>query len=198
MQYTKVFPTLIAHDINLDFSKNLLPVANYYLEKYGKSHRGESHITTYHSNECADAMAKDTRLHKFFDYVIMQSRDYMDIMNVDSSEYKFNYPFSFFAKVGKDSSHDNHTHPDSILSGVFYLSCSENTSPIIFNDPRAYYKYINYKPIFGRNDGYYLYPEYVVQPQPGMLLLFPSWLEHEVPKQTSDDDRITLVFNLDK
>jgi hypothetical protein len=197
MQYNITFPTLIAYDINLEFRESLLPLANEYLEKYGNSHRGEKHITTYHDKQCAHVMTQDKRLHKFFDYVISQSRDYMDTMNVNSSSYKFDYPFSFFAKVGKGSSHDIHTHPNSIISGVFYLECNDNSAPIIFKDPRAYYKYIHYEQIFGRKDGYYLLPEYVVKPKPGMLLLFPAWLEHEVPKQLSDENRVTLVFNLD-
>jgi hypothetical protein len=198
MQYTEIFPTLVAHDTNLEFSNLLLPVANDYLSTYGKPHRGSNHITTYHDSDCAAIMAQDKRLHNFFDYAISKSREYLDIMNVDSSSYRFNYPSSFFAKVGKDALHETHTHPNSIISGVFYLTCSDDVSPIIFTDPRSYYKYIHYEQIFGRKNGYYLYPEYVVKPKPGMLLLFPSWLEHEVPKQTCDDERITLVFNLDK
>jgi len=198
MQYTKLFPTLIAHDINLEFCDSLLPVAKEYLEKYGKPHRGSNHITTYYDKDCTLTILEDKRMHKFFDYAISQSREYLNMMNVDSSSYRFNYPYSFFAKVGKDALHETHTHPNSIISGVFYLTCSDDVAPIIFTDPRLYYKYIHYEQIFGRTDGYYLNPEFVVKPKPGMLLLFPSWLDHEVPKQTCDDERITLVFNLDK
>jgi uncharacterized protein (TIGR02466 family) len=198
MQYNITFPTIIAHEINLEYIDNLLPVAHEYLSKYGASHRNDNHITTYFNADCIKSMASDERLFNFFNYITKQSRIYLNAMNVNSEDYKFDFPFSFFARVGQGSSHETHAHPNSIISGVYYLKCSENTSPIIFTDPRGYHKYIHYKQIFNRDSGYYLNPEYVVNPKPGMLLLFPSWLEHEVPKQTTEDERITIVFNLDK
>jgi len=35
-----------------------------------------------------------------------------------------------------------------------------------------------------------------VQPQNLLLLLFPSWLEHYVEQNMSDESRISLSFNI--
>jgi hypothetical protein len=36
----------------------------------------------------------------------------------------------------------------------------------------------------------------VVQPRPGDLVLFPSWLAHAVPASGSSADRISIAFNI--
>lgn len=39
------------------------------------------------------------------------------------------------------------------------------------------------------------YEKIVMVPKNGLLLMWESWLDHEVPRNNSDQ-RITLVFNL--
>jgi uncharacterized protein (TIGR02466 family) len=93
--------------------------------------------------------------------------------------------------------HPPHSHPESILSGCFYLKVPENSSPIIFNDPRSYRKYIQYPPVFGLDRSRYsLLPEYVVNPSEGLLLVWPSWLEHQVPPSSINEERIVVAFNM--
>ena len=38
--------------------------------------------------------------------------------------------------------------------------------------------------------------EYYVQPKENLMILFPSWLMHSVDASASDDDRISLSFNI--
>jgi uncharacterized protein (TIGR02466 family) len=195
----RIFPTLIAADFQPDLADELLPVAEEYLEKYGSSMQDrEAHIATYNNKEVPHILNKDSRMSKFTDYITNCALEYLDASNVDATNIKFHPPYYMFAKVGKGSYHPLHAHSGSLVSGLLYLTDCPDGAPIIFKDPRDYYKYISYEPIWGRNrDTYSLFPEYVVKPEKGMLLFFPSWLEHEVPKQNSDKDRVTLVFNLD-
>ncbi len=32
--------------------------------------------------------------------------------------------------------------------------------------------------------------------RPGMLVMFPAWLQHSVPPNLSDEDRVSVAFNL--
>lgn len=197
--YQHIFPTCIAADINTSFVEPLYRIGNEYLEEYGGvSPPWDNHITTYHNKESALKLSKDDRITPFFNYVKNESRNFLDAMNVNPMSYEFKHIFSFFAKVGATSKHDLHSHPGSVISGVYYLRVGETTPPIIFKDPRAYHKYIHYDIIFGRDSpSYSLFPEFVVTPKQGMLLLFPSWLEHEVPYSRAEEERMTFVFNLD-
>jgi len=90
----------------------------------------------------------------------------------------------------KGSKHHEHVHPNSIISGVFYLRQDPKLPPIQFSkanqhamklDPR---KYNNY------NSETFLLPCTA-----GELILFPSNLKHSVPINQGDEERISLSFN---
>jgi len=142
-------------------------------------------------------LSQDSRLSSLTQFIVNEGRKFLHFQNVDSSEYRFNIMY-LVNKIGKNSTHELHSHPGSILSGCFYLKTLPDSPPLIFKDPRDYYKYIPYNQIFGNNTPYTLLPEFVVNPHDGLIMIWPSWLEHEVPLSSSDGDRITIAFNLDK
>lgn len=87
-----------------------------------------------------------------------------------------------------------HDHPNSILSGVFYVSAPDNCGKIFFKNPNPLVKhYINRKFILEHN--HLTSGDWWFQPQDGMILIFPSWLEHFVLPNESDSDRISIAFN---
>ena len=90
----------------------------------------------------------------------------------------------------KGSKHHEHVHPNSIISGVFYLRQDPKLPPIQFSksnqdsmklDPRKYNSY---------NAETFLLPC-----TSGELILFPSNLRHSVPVNQGDEERISLSFN---
>lgn len=96
------------------------------------------------------------------------------------------------------SKHHIHQHPNSFLSGVIYLSApwGENIYPgnIFFVDPRIGNR--NSQPDYVERTPYNE-KAWLFSPQKGMMLLFPSWLEHgtDAGKFGSDQYRISLSFN---
>jgi uncharacterized protein (TIGR02466 family) len=89
--------------------------------------------------------------------------------------------------------HSGHIHPHSVLSGTFYVTVPEGSSALKFEDPRLE-RFMNAPP---RKDP--ARPEHQtfvpVTPQAGTVLLWESWLRHEVPINLSDDVRISISFN---
>lgn len=81
-----------------------------------------------------------------------------------------------------------HIHPACALSGVFYIAANEKSGDIVFNDPRDVAIAVGGLPNFVSRP-------VPLKPKPGMLLLFPSWLPHEVVENQSDTQRISLAFN---
>ncbi len=157
----------------------------------------KSHISTYRNTEATEKLNTDARLNNFYNFISTEARKMLEYQNVDHSEYSFK-PSFLVNQVGKDSTHLLHSHPGSIISGCFYLKTSADSPPLVFKDPRDYYKYIYYRPVFGRNTPYSLLPEHSVNIEDGLIMMWPSWLEHEVPLSSSDGNRITIAFNLDK
>jgi len=102
--------------------------------------------------------------------------------------------FSWVNINSKNHSNHRHCHLDTtiFLSGVYYISVPENSGHIRFYDPRGhlirYYK-----------DSAYYYGGFSYQyitPEPNMILLFPSWLEHDVETSNAEEDRISIAFNI--
>ena len=93
----------------------------------------------------------------------------------------------------KGAMNQKHHHSNSDLSAAYYVTAKEGCGDIIFYDPRPgkVYKHpISNTPnlLNANNNG--------VKPEPGMLVLFPSYLEHSVDPNTSDDERIVISFNI--
>jgi uncharacterized protein (TIGR02466 family) len=86
--------------------------------------------------------------------------------------------------------HHPHYHPNSIVSGVYYFSNDPQSSPIVFFSPR--------KPTieFQKSNLNILTANTWSMPTPACTLyLFPSYLEHTVPKNMSSKNRVSLSFN---
>ena len=83
-----------------------------------------------------------------------------------------------------------HCHPNSAFSGVIYLKTNSTCGKINFRNPTA-------SSVFPINDminGYF--GRWFFSPEPGDVLIFPSYLDHYVEPNLSDEDRISISFNM--
>ena len=88
------------------------------------------------------------------------------------------------------SKHHEHVHPNSILSGVFYLKQDKTLPPIQFAKAIQGAMKLDPKKYNNLNSETFLVP--CVD---GELLLFPSSLKHSVPTNKGHEARISLSFN---
>ena len=86
--------------------------------------------------------------------------------------------------------HQEHSHPNSILSGVFYFSLDEDMPHMRFARRDSTNILLEYFNLNDRNNYYRMVPAVT-----GDLILFPSELRHSVSKNTTDRTRISLSFN---
>jgi uncharacterized protein (TIGR02466 family) len=82
--------------------------------------------------------------------------------------------------------HGGHIHPHSFISGTLYVEVPKGSGAIRFEDPRL--------PMMmaapPREDTFV-----TVEPRPGLLLLWESWLRHEVLAGTGRGERLSISFN---
>lgn len=94
---------------------------------------------------------------------------------------------------GKHAYNNVHNHPNSLLSGVYYVKAERNCGDLLIADPRK--------------QAWVMQPEFVernqmnssvhtIPPEVGKLIIFPSWLDHGVNPNLSDTDRISMSFNI--
>ena len=89
--------------------------------------------------------------------------------------------------------HPSHLHPHSVVSGSTYVTMPEGTSSIKFEDPRlAMMMAAPVKKIDARNE---LRSFVYLSPKENEVLLWESWLRHEVPLNSTDEERISISFN---
>jgi uncharacterized protein (TIGR02466 family) len=89
--------------------------------------------------------------------------------------------------------HAAHIHPLSVVSGTFYVATPAGASALKFEDPRLGLMMAAppRKPKAAPERQSFVYEA----PRPGTLLLWESWLRHEVPRNTSKAERISISFN---
>ena len=89
--------------------------------------------------------------------------------------------------------HTSHRHPHSILSGTLYVEVPAGSGSIRFEDPRS--GLMMAAPTRRADARDELQPFATVTPRPGLLLLWESWLRHEVLPGTAKADRLSISFN---
>ena len=75
----------------------------------------------------------------------------------------------------KGNQTEEHNHWPSLWSYTFCVNACESCAPLVFPTCKH---------------------EYDVEPMPAQLILFPSWVMHEVPPHTCDHERIMVAGNL--
>jgi uncharacterized protein (TIGR02466 family) len=89
--------------------------------------------------------------------------------------------------------HAGHIHPHSILSGTLYVEVPEGSGAIRFEDPRL--PQMMAAPVRRDEAPEDLKPFATQDPRPGLLLMWESWLRHEVLPGTAKADRLSISFN---
>ena len=89
--------------------------------------------------------------------------------------------------------HRIHSHPNNFLSGVYYVSTRPGADTINFHDPRIQTGILR-PPVTELTTANT--DQVVIRVFDGTLLLFPSYLQHSVDVNRSNDPRVSVSFNL--
>lgn len=94
---------------------------------------------------------------------------------------------------GRGGTNPLHIHPNNLLSGVYYLKVPPDSGDIVFADPRPQAGIII--PAVREHTPVNAFKQRVT-PAPGKLPMFHSWFEHAVEPNRSDEERISVAFNV--
>ena len=89
--------------------------------------------------------------------------------------------------------HSAHIHPHSIISGTLYVEVPKGSGAIRFEDPRL--PLMMAAPSRRPDASAELQPFVTVEPRPGLILLWESWLRHEVLLGNGRGERLSISFN---
>jgi uncharacterized protein (TIGR02466 family) len=108
----------------------------------------------------------------------------------------FNWVLSAWANVNRPGDFNvMHTHPGATWSGVYYVDHGESKpdaegTAIGLSDPNSARANLFFPDLSSSN--------VLFKPEPGLMILFPSYVPHAVPPHRGDRPRISIAFNVRK
>ena len=116
------------------------------------------------------------------------------VLGVDTQDLNYRITQSWINICSPNASHHQHTHPNSFISGVFYIKVNSGSDKITFINEFMQKKEIKIEK--GVEFNSFNASEWRHYVRKGELILFPSNLTHYVPPVEGESDRISLSFNV--
>lgn len=192
LQSIPIFPSLI-HVVQCEEFKSYQEDLIEWIYKYKNRYPSveKSNAGGYQSS--ADFYGKEDFV-EYLDKIFYELEHFKQLFNITSFKLKnawlnINYPGCY---------NRSHIHPESEISGVWWIKIPEKSGVIQFESPFEYtqHRLINsYKENVRTSTN--MFDNFYLQPVEGTIALFPSDLRHFVDTNKSKEDRISIAFNLD-
>ena len=184
---TPVYTTTMPQELSsiIPFLDAQAPNSGSDIENYGER---SSNSYILNEPECAE-----TR--KFVLEHIKEFAENVMLYNYDTWELSQ----SWVSRKLPGQHHQMHTHPNSLISGVFfYGEPSEQTPAIKFHKMQGGINQQVLQPAIkpDKRSSKFAWVEFSINFAPGLLLLFPSYLFHSVPLNESKTVRSSVAFNV--
>lgn len=130
-------------------------------------------------------------------YILELTTQYGKLLGYEYESYRFGQSWVSYKHPGQH--HTMHSHPNSLISGVFYFGEPTDKTPAVkFHKLEGGFNvsYLSPKIVKDKREFKYAQKEFSVEFTPGLLLLFPSYLHHSVPLNKTDKTRCSLAFNI--
>lgn len=185
-----IFPTLIHYaplgtpKLNRELEKEAYQIRDY--DKEGQKWCKKNYPGGYTSYQTLSSLHTFSSTFSELEKKIRRSvKSFVRKLQYDMSNKELFMTDCWVNIMPKKVTHPMHLHPLSTISGTYYVSTPKGTSSITFEDPRLPF-YMAQPPRPFR---------YSVTPKAGNLVLFESWLRHEVEANQAEKDRISISFN---
>tara|TARA_R110000744_G_scaffold94505_3_gene182507 strand:+ start:1156 stop:1719 length:564 start_codon:yes stop_codon:yes gene_type:complete len=164
---------------------NLLREDAYYQKEINNG-RQVSNEGGFQSNHIYDSKAVSTFFQKIEPCVLQvkQTINYDRDLTLEGLWYNINK---------KGDKNKLHCHGRSILGATYYIDTPSNCGAISFENLD---KHIIMNSEVEKYDTPYFNGFFNVEPKQGTLLIFYAWLNHLVEDNKSDEDRVSLGFNI--
>ena len=153
--------------------------------EYG-SHSANSYVM--HEPECKE----------LGDWIMTHVKEFgTNMLKYDYEEYAFSQTWVTWKAPGQF--HTIHSHPNSLISAVFFYGYVEEETPAItFHKPVGGIQssYLQPKHQADRRQAEFSWETFSISFQPGMLLIFPSYFMHSVPVNNTQYIRKSLSMNI--
>ena len=150
----------------------------------------KSNIKGWHSK---DFNMQENEPKNFIKFILPAIEQVITDMNWEKQKQSININNMWAIINTGGSANLRHQHGNSTISGAYYVRAPKNSGDIVFYDPRP-------APVYTYPKA--LYPNLLnaqvngISPKEGVLVLFPSYLDHSVNENLSSEERIVISFNI--
>lgn len=143
----------------------------------------------------APILSQSQEVHELRNMISLQVENYLEILGGGASDLtQLMHSGIIYLDIwvaiqqGKGAYHKDHVHEGVLLSGVYYSSIPEGSSPLVFRRIHS---------DEDRNEEIETHEVHILEPEEGQIVVFPPWLLHGVPPtEKQNKPRISLAFNL--
>lgn len=191
MNLDAFFPTIIGSVRNPDHSQIEKRLTDYCLKlSQTIQSGGQSWLSykTYNTSNGKYELFDDLEFKSLTEWITKQVKEYCQLLNIEHNNLTNNG--SWFNIYRKYDFQENHVHPDSTISTIYILNCSEDGARMFFYSPinKMYY-------VKKSSKSQEMVDTIICSSIPGNLIVFPSYLSHAVERHDTDNLRISLSYN---
>lgn len=191
MNVENIFVNVLAHD-QLDVDNNKIEKFCYDLTTSDPGRR-VSNEGGYQSNIFDMSSTPELKeLHSQIQLRVDTFHDYMGFKSslkkvVDQCWVNINPPGTY---------NSMHTHNGGVMTGIYYVKVPENSGELQMITPNPAFDFIM-KDSYIESSNQFNASNIIVKPQEGKLYLFPCWVAHQVKMNVSDQNRISIAFDIE-
>jgi uncharacterized protein (TIGR02466 family) len=190
IHHKTLFPSIVS-EVECDYFKFIQPNLIEWIYNYQKDTNSVVHSNRGGWQSPSDFYLSDS-FTEFSNYVFQNSLMALTHYNLD---FKLG---NMWININRKGDYNViHHHANSIISGVLWVKTPENCGSLIFQSPHSFTQYLllqNVDSEIAKKQNYYC--NYRYNPKEGTMILFPSDLMHGVEPNESDENRISIAFNL--
>jgi uncharacterized protein (TIGR02466 family) len=135
---------------------------------------------------------KQNKMKNLHEDLLVKINDYFKSVEDSNDKVELYITQSWLNYNEANTYHHEHWHTNSYISGVLYIKADENLDFIRFLNPRySSFEFSNKNNFNIFNSGIWDFPV-----KSGSIIIFPSYLRHSVTNNTSNNERISLAFNV--
>lgn len=152
----------------------------------------------YHNGETTygtQSLVEDPAFLPFVNFIKSKAAGFLEQQGFDSARVPWK-PYFFANSFKKGSNHPKHLHSQCTVSGIYYIDVPPGSSNITFYPNQPFKDFFDYMFMVKDPTNWYAMQSTEYVPYPGLLLMWPAWLYHEVKPNNSDTPRRSIVFNL--
>lgn len=184
----ELFPTPVYTAMIPDFDQYRNDIIDY--TRQYKSKYETVQVSNMGGYQSSSDIHQDPDFHsvcnKIWDEVLMPAVDLMSqsFGDNDFPGTKFSLHNIWFNSNPKGAWNMPHTHPHCFFSGVLWVKAPHESGELVLHSPHSH-------ALYGLDHNVWTIP-----PEEGRVVLFPSNLQHHVSSNTTENERISLSFNI--